>query len=194
MKAFMTPGPRIKKPGRPPAIDLPGVVRIIKSAVTWEQLNLAPDAIIGLKNICQEFKSGQGLLCLFAGNRGVGQSWAAQAVANLLGMDLYRIDLAAVASKYIGETEKNLNRIFDAAEMADAVLFFDEADALFGKRTEVKDSHDRYANIDTNYLLQRIEAFQGLVILASNMKPASDPSLLRRVRHVIKFPPKPGQA
>jgi SpoVK/Ycf46/Vps4 family AAA+-type ATPase len=118
---------------------------------------------------------------------------AAQAIASQLGVPLYRIELAAVVSKYIGETEKNLNRIFETAESPNVVLFFDEADALFGKRTDVKDSHDRYANIDVNYLLQRIEAFEGLVILASNTRPALDPALLRRVRHVVKFPPKPGQ-
>ncbi len=193
MKAFMTPNPRIKKLGRQPAIDLQSVVEITKPGITWDQLNLAPETLLGLKNIRHDFKSGYNLLCLFAGIRDAGQSLAAEAIAYQLSAPLYRIDLAAVVSKYIGETEKNLNRIFDSAEIQDAVLFFDEADALFGKRTEVKDSHDRYANIDTNDLLQRIEAFQGLVILATNMKPAHDGAFMRRVRHVIKFPPKPGQ-
>ena len=114
----------------------------------------------------------------------------AEAIADQLRVPLYRIDLAAVVSKYIGETEKNLRKLLDAANNQDVVLFFDEADAMFGKRTDVKDSHDRYVN----YLLQRIEAFEGLVILASNTKPALDPAFLRRFRHVIKFPPKPGQA
>jgi SpoVK/Ycf46/Vps4 family AAA+-type ATPase len=189
----MTPEQRITKPTRQPAIDLPGAMQIVKPTLTLEQLNLAPDALLGVKKICQDFKSGHKLLCLFAGNRGAGQSLAAQAIASQLGVPLYRIDLAAVVSKYIGETEKNLNRIFDTAESPNVVLFFDEADALFGKRTDVKDSHDRYANIDVNYLLQRIEAFEGLVILASNTRPALDPALLRRVRHVVEFPPKPGQ-
>jgi SpoVK/Ycf46/Vps4 family AAA+-type ATPase len=184
----MTTNQHINKPTHQPAIDLPGMVRIVQSAVTWEQLNHAPDAMLGLKNICQEFKPGQSLMCLFSGERGTGQTLAAQAIARQLGKPLMHVDLAAVVSKYIGETEKNLNRIFEAAQRQDAVLFFDEADALFGKRTDVKDSHDRYANIDTNYLLQRIEAFEGLVILASNVRPAPDSAFVRRIRHVIDFP------
>ena len=108
-------------------------------------------------------------------------------------MNLYRIDLSAVVSKYIGETEKNLRQLFDAAEMGGVVLLFDEADALFGKRSEVKDSHDRYANIEVNYLLQRIEAFSGLAILATNMKAALDGAFLRRLRFVVRFP-HPGPA
>jgi SpoVK/Ycf46/Vps4 family AAA+-type ATPase len=113
---------------------------------------------------------------------------AAQALARELAAPLYRVDLAAVASKYIGETEKNLDRIFRAAERSGAILLFDEADALFGKRSEVKDSHDRYANIEVNYLLQRIEAFGGLAILSSNSKSAIDEAFLRRLRFVIEFP------
>jgi SpoVK/Ycf46/Vps4 family AAA+-type ATPase len=183
----MKPDPHLNKTTLPHAIDLIGMTRIDKSVVTWEQLNHAPDAMLGLKNICQEFKPGQGLVCQFAGARGTGQTLAAQAIARQLGKPLMHIDLAAVVNKYIDETEKNLNRIFEAAQTQDAVLFFDEADALFGKRTEVKDSHDHYANIDTNYLLQRIEAFEGLVILASNMKSALDSAFVRRVRHVIDF-------
>jgi SpoVK/Ycf46/Vps4 family AAA+-type ATPase len=101
---------------------------------------------------------------------------------------LYRIDLSAVVSKYIGETEKNLRKLFDAAEKGGAILFFDEADALFGKRSEVKDSHDRYANIEINYLLQRMEAFRGLAILATNMKNALDQAFLRRLRFIVNFP------
>ncbi len=103
-------------------------------------------------------------------------------------MNLYRIDLSAVVSKYIGETEKNLRRLFDAAEDGGAILFFDEADALFGKRSEVKDSHDRYANIEINYLLQRLESFGGLAILASNMKSALDTAFMRRLRFIVNFP------
>ena len=113
---------------------------------------------------------------------------AAEVLAHELGLDLYRIDLSAVVSKYIGETEKNLRRLFDAAEDGGAILFFDEADALFGKRSEVKDSHDRYANIEVNYLLQRMEAYRGLAILATNMKDALDPAFLRRLRFVVDFP------
>jgi SpoVK/Ycf46/Vps4 family AAA+-type ATPase len=105
-----------------------------------------------------------------------------------LQLDLYRIDLSAVVSKYIGETEKNLRRLFDAAEDGGAVLFFDEADALFGKRSEVKDSHDRYANIEINYLLQRIEGYRGLALLATNMKHTLDTAFLRRLRFIVNFP------
>jgi SpoVK/Ycf46/Vps4 family AAA+-type ATPase len=113
---------------------------------------------------------------------------AAEVIANDLGLNLYRIDLSAVVSKYIGETEKNLRRLFDAAEQGGAILFFDEADALFGKRSEVKDSHDRYANIEINYLLQRMEAFSGLAVLATNMKSALDPAFVRRLRFIVNFP------
>ena len=113
---------------------------------------------------------------------------AAEVLANELRLDLFRIDLSAVVSKYIGETEKNLRRLFDAAELGGAILFFDEADALFGKRSEVKDSHDRYANIEINYLLQRMEQYGGLAILATNMKSALDPAFMRRLRFVVDFP------
>ena len=113
---------------------------------------------------------------------------AAEILAHELHLDLYRIDLAGVVSKYIGETEKNLRRVFDAAEQAGAILFFDEADALFGKRTEVKDSHDRYANIEVNYLLQRMEEYRGLAILATNRKALLDQAFLRRLRFLVDFP------
>jgi SpoVK/Ycf46/Vps4 family AAA+-type ATPase len=109
-------------------------------------------------------------------------------LANELALDLYKIDLSQVVSKYIGETEKNLRRVFDAAEAGGAILLFDEADALFGKRSEVKDSHDRYANIEVSYLLQRMEAYRGLAILTTNMKNALDPAFLRRIRFVVHFP------
>lgn len=113
---------------------------------------------------------------------------AAEVIARELALDVYRIDLATVVSKYIGETEKNLRRVFDAAEEGGAILFFDEADALFGKRSEVKDSHDRYANIEINYLLQRMEQYRGLAVLATNRKGDLDPAFLRRVRFVVNFP------
>ena len=125
---------------------------------------------------------GLGLGALFAGDSGTGKTMAAEVLAHELGLDLYRIDLASVVSKYIGETEKNLARIFDAAEDGGAILLFDEADALFGKRSEVKDSHDRYANIEVSYLLQRMEAYRGLAILTTNLKAALDPAFLRRLR------------
>ncbi len=130
---------------------------------------------------------GLGISALFAGDSGTGKTMAAEVIANQLRLNLYRIDLSAVVSKYIGETEKNLRRMFDAAEDGGAILFFDEADALFGKRSEVKDSHDRYANIEINYLLQRMEAFRGLAILATNMKSAIDPAFMRRLRFVVNF-------
>jgi len=131
---------------------------------------------------------GLGISALFAGESGVGKTMAAEVIASELRLNLYRIDLSAVVSKYIGETEKNLRRLFDAADGGGAILFFDEADALFGKRSEVKDSHDRYANIEINYLLQRMEAYTGLAILATNMKSALDPAFTRRLRFVVNFP------
>jgi len=131
---------------------------------------------------------GLGISALFAGASGTGKTMAAEVLANALRLDLYRIDLSSVVSKYIGETEKNLRRVFDAAEDGGAILFFDEADALFGKRSEVKDSHDRYANIEINYLLQRMESYRGLAVLATNMKSALDSAFLRRIRFVINFP------
>ena len=130
---------------------------------------------------------GMGISALFAGESGTGKTMAAEVIANELRLHLYRIDLSSVVSKYIGETEKNLRRLFDAAEQGGAILFFDEADALFGKRSEVKDSHDRYANIEINYLLQRMESFSGLAILATNMKSALDTAFMRRLRFVVNF-------
>ncbi|MBB5470986.1 tetratricopeptide (TPR) repeat protein [Paraburkholderia sp. CI2] len=131
---------------------------------------------------------GLGISALFAGESGTGKTMAAEVIASELRLNLYRIDLSAVVSKYIGETEKNLRRLFDAAEDGGAILFFDEADALFGKRSEVKDSHDRYANIEINYLLQRMEAYRGLAILATNLKSALDQAFLRRLRFIVTFP------
>jgi hypothetical protein len=141
----------------------------------------------------QKLNRGKGISVLFAGDSGTGKTMAAEVIANHLRLNLYRIDLSAVVSKYIGETEKNLRRLFDAAEEGGAILFFDEADALFGKRSEVKDSHDRYANIEVNYLLQRMEAYSGLAILATNMKSALDLAFMRRLRFIVNFP-FPGQA
>jgi hypothetical protein len=131
---------------------------------------------------------GLGINALFAGESGTGKTMAAEVIANALRLNLYRIDLSAVVSKYIGETEKNLRRLFDAAEDGGAILFFDEADALFGKRSEVKHSHDRYANIEINYLLQRMEAYRGVAILATNMKSALDTAFMRRLRFIVNFP------
>jgi hypothetical protein len=131
---------------------------------------------------------GLGVTALFAGPSGAGKTLAAEVLAGALHRDLYRIDLSQVVSKYLGETEKSLRRVFDAAEQCGAVLLFDEADALFGKRSEVKDSHDRYANIEVSYLLQRMEAYGGLAILTTNQRAALDPAFLRRLRFVVSFP------
>ncbi|MBD1867186.1 ATP-binding protein [Cyanobacteria bacterium FACHB-471] len=135
-------------------------------------------------------KSGRGLgiSALFAGASGTGKTMSAEVLALELQLDLYRIDLSSVVSKYIGETEKNLRKVFDAAEAGTTILLFDEADALFGKRSEVKDSHDRYANMEVSYLLQRMEAYRGLAILTTNLKDAIDPAFLRRLRFIVKFP------
>ena len=131
---------------------------------------------------------GKGLIALFAGQSGTGKTMAADVLAGSLGLDLYKIDLSGVVSKYIGETEKNLGAIFRDAEASNAILFFDEADALFGKRSEVKDAHDRYANIETAYLLQRMEEYSGVVILATNLKMNLDEAFLRRMHFVCDFP------
>jgi AAA+ superfamily predicted ATPase len=131
---------------------------------------------------------GLGISALFSGASGTGKTMAAEVLGKELNLDVYKIDLSAVVSKYIGETEKNLRRIFDNAEGCGAILLFDEADALFGKRSEVKDSHDRYANMEISYLLQRIEAYQGLAILTTNLKNAIDQAFLRRIRFIVQFP------
>ena len=131
---------------------------------------------------------GLGISALFAGESGTGKTMAAEVLSRELQLDLYCIDLSAVVSKYIGETEKNLRRVFDAAEDSGAILLFDEADALFGKRSEVKDSHDRYANIEVSYLLQRMESYRGLAILTTNLKASLDAAFQRRLRFVVHFP------
>ena len=130
----------------------------------------------------------QGLVAMFAGDSGTGKTLAARVLAADLGLELFRIDLATVVSKWLGETEKNLDRMFAAAQGANAVLFFDEADAVFGRRSDVQDSHDRYANLQTSYLLQRIEQHDGPVILATNMRGNIDDAFLRRMDAVIEFP------
>ena len=170
---------------------------------TWSDLVLSEESLGLLRQIAGQVREryrvyegwgygkrmnrGLGISALFAGESGTGKTMAAEVIANELRLNLYRIDLSAVVSKYIGETEKNLRRLFDAAEQGGAILLFDEADALFGKRSEVKDSHDRYANIEINYLLQRMEAYSGLAILATNMKSALDAAFLRRLRFIVNF-------
>jgi ATPase family associated with various cellular activities (AAA) len=131
---------------------------------------------------------GLGISALFAGLSGTGKTMAAEVLASQLRLDLYRIDLSAVVSKYIGETEKNLRQVFDAAESSGAILLFDEADALFGKRSDVKDSHDRHANIEVSYLLQRMESYRGLAILTTNLPDALDTAFLRRIQFIVQFP------
>jgi hypothetical protein len=176
----------------------------IEPKATWEDLVLPDEPLRLLHEIADQVRQrskvyddwgfrrkmsrGFGISALFAGESGTGKTMAAEVIANELSLDLYRIDLSAVVSKYIGETEKNLRRVFDAAEDGGVILLFDEADALFGKRSEVKDSHDRYANIEVNYLLQRMEAFQGLAILATNMKSALDQAFMRRLRFIVNIP------
>jgi SpoVK/Ycf46/Vps4 family AAA+-type ATPase len=133
-------------------------------------------------------RRGLGVSALFAGESGTGKTLAAEVLAHELRVDLYRIDLSAVVSKYIGETEKNLRQVFDVAEEGGALLLFDEADALFGKRTDAKDHRDRYANMEVGYLLQRMEAYQGLAILTTNLKSSLDRAFQRRLRFVVEFP------
>lgn len=176
----------------------------IEPKAAWEDLVLPPAQMQALRSVVTHSRQrarvyddwgfadkcarGLGISALFSGASGTGKTMAAEVLAGELKLDLYRIDLSAMVSKYIGETEKNLRRVFDAAEDGGAILLFDEADALFGKRSEVKDSHDRYANIEVSYLLQRMEAFRGLAILTTNMKSALDAAFLRRLRFIVQFP------
>ena len=182
---------------------LDGLAQRIEPMATWDDIVLPDDKKRMLQRISVHvrqrskvygswgFRSkghrGLGISALFAGASGTGKTMAAEVLAGELGMDLYRIDLSRVVSKYIGETEKNLARVFDAAEAGGSILLFDEADALFGKRSEVRDSHDRYANIEVSYLLQRMESYRGLAILTTNMKSALDASFLRRLRFIVSF-------
>ena len=132
-------------------------------------------------------KQGLGITVLFAGPSGTGKTMAAEILSNELNLNMLKIDLSQVVSKYIGETEKNLDKIFESANKGGAVLFFDEADALFGKRTEIKDSHDRYANLEISFLLQRMESYNGLAILSTNMLDAIDNAFLRRIKLIVNF-------
>ena len=170
----------------------------------WNDIVLPPDRLEQLREICNHVKYrelvygewgfdaklslGKGLSVLFAGPSGTGKTMAAEIIAGELGLELYKIDLSMVVSKYIGETEKNLSQIFTEAETSNAILFFDEADALFGKRSEVKDSHDRYANIEIGYLLQRMEEYEGVVILATNLRKNMDEAFVRRLHFTVEFP------
>jgi hypothetical protein len=184
-----------------PRLDM--LAQHIVPKATWNDIVLPPDQLRFLHHIADQVNQrnrvyedwgfrrrssrGLGITVLFSGDSGTGKTMAAEILANHLKLNLYRIDLSAVVSKYIGETEKNLRRLFDAAEDGGALLFFDEADALFGKRSEVRDSHDRYANIEVNYLLQRLEAYQGLALLATNLKSGLDEAFTRRLRFTVIF-------
>jgi len=176
----------------------------VDTRATWDDLVLPEDETAQLREICERFNYrdkvlgewgfarklsyGLGITALFAGGSGTGKTMAAEVIANALGLDLYRIDLAQVVSKYIGETEKNLDKVFTAAGDANAVLLFDEADALFGKRSEVKDSHDRYANLEISYLLQKMEQYEGIAILATNLADNLDQAFRRRLAFSVHFP------
>jgi SpoVK/Ycf46/Vps4 family AAA+-type ATPase len=136
----------------------------------------------------RKLASSAGVTVLFAGPPGTGKTMGAEIIAAELGLDLYKIDLSTIISKYIGETEKNLEKIFGEAQSSNAILFFDEADAIFGKRSEVKDAHDRYANVEVSYLLQRMEAYDGVTILATNLRANLDEAFTRRLQFAVDFP------
>jgi AAA+ superfamily predicted ATPase len=186
------------------APPLEGLAQRVEPRYGWEDIVLPPDGLAQLRELCararyqslvlerwgygRKHARRAGLSALFVGQPGTGKTMAAEIVAGDLGLDLYRIDLSGVVSKYIGETEKNLERIFRAADRGDAVLLFDEADALFGKRSEVRDAHDRYANVEIAYLLQRLEAYEGVAILTTNLRGNIDEAFLRRLDFVIEFP------
>lgn len=184
--------------------SLARLARSVPQPYTWDDLVLPEDQTAHLREVAahvthrgtvyddwgfaDRYATGNGLVVLFSGPSGTGKTMAASIVAREAGLDLYRIDLSSVVSKYIGETEKNLSRIFEAANEADVVLLFDEADALFGKRSEVSDAHDRYANIEVNYLLQRVEAYDGVVVLTTNFRRNIDDAFTRRIHLSVEFP------
>jgi AAA+ superfamily predicted ATPase len=184
--------------------DLRTLARKIESHYTWSDIVLPQDSVTQLREICQrivysrrvldewgfgrKLSFGKGVSALFTGPSGTGKTMAAEILAGDLELDLYKIDLSHVVSKWIGETEKNLDRIFTAAENANAILFFDEADALFGKRSEVRDSHDRYANVEISYLLQKMEEYEGIAILATNLRANLDDAFVRRLAFTVHFP------
>ncbi len=183
---------------------LSSLARKIAPRYSWKDIVLPPDSMEQLREICHQVEHrgvvhdqwgfgrkpslGKGLNVLFAGPSGTGKTMAAEILAHELALDLYKIDLSSVVSKYIGETEKNLARIFTEAETSNAILLFDEADALFGKRSEVRDAHDRYANIEVGYLLQRMEEYEGIAILATNLRQNMDEAFVRRMHAIIEFP------
>jgi hypothetical protein len=185
----------------------PGLLRLatrVELSFTWDDLVLPAHVVAQLREICSHVRqreqvyhdwgfaarlgAARGIVVLFAGVSGTGKTMSAGVIARELGLELYRIDLATVVSKYIGDTEKNLARIFEEAEDSNAILFFDEADALFGKRSEVKDAHDRYANLEVAYLLQRMETYSGVAVLATNLMANIDEAFARRTAHMVEFP------
>ncbi|MFL6260701.1 MAG: AAA family ATPase [Thermoanaerobaculia bacterium] len=184
--------------------ELGRLARRVEPRAGWSDLVLPADQVAQLRELCDQARHratvlgawgfgrklayGKGLAALFSGPPGTGKTFAASILAAELGLDLFKIDLSQVVSKYIGETEKNLDRIFTAAEDSSAILFFDEADALFGKRSEVRDSHDRYANVEVSYLLQKMEEHEGIAVLATNLRQHLDDAFVRRLSSVIDFP------
>ncbi len=185
-------------------LKLGELARKIEPKYAWDDIVLPSDQMEQLTEMCNQVKHrhtvfgewgfdrklslGKGLNALFSGPPGTGKTMAAEVIANELRLDLYKIDLSQVVSKYIGETEKNLHRIFLEAQSSSAILFFDEADALFGKRSEVKDAHDRYANIEIGYLLQKMEEYEGITILATNLRQNMDEAFVRRMQFIVEFP------
>jgi hypothetical protein len=184
---------------------LEGLAQRVVAPATWDDLMLPPDCATTLHDMAGQVRHrhtvhgawgvappggirGGGVSAMFAGASGTGKTMASEVLASDLGLDLFKVDLSRVVSKYIGETEKNLSQVFDAADHGGCVLLLDEADALFGKRSETKDAHDRYANIEVAHLLQRMEAFRGLAILTTNLRDNIDPAFLRRLQFVVAFP------
>ncbi|MCP4610350.1 MAG: AAA family ATPase [Planctomycetes bacterium] len=179
-----------------------GLSKQIKLTATWEDLNLSQETITKLREICSQFKQkktisrerifgknlvrDKGLSVIFSGPSDTDKTLAAEIISKELALDLIKINLSSVVSKYIGETEKNLKKLFDKAERASAVLFFDEADALFGKRSDVKDSQERFANTDVTYLLQCMEDYDGLVIFATNFKNNIDEAFIRHFNYIVE--------
>ncbi len=173
----------LRSPARLDRLIVPGpIVEQLRDIVAWQRASASVERELGPGTL------GRGLTCLFSGPPGTGKTFAAQCIANELELNLYRIDLSQVVSKWLGETEKALAQVFDEAEAGHGVLLFDEADALFGRRTEVKDAHDRYANVEVGYLLQRMESFAGVAILTTNLRGNIDDAFIRRLRFVIEFP------
>jgi SpoVK/Ycf46/Vps4 family AAA+-type ATPase len=180
------------------------LAQLVSPHYGWDDIVLPADQLAQLREIADQVRYrtvvhedwgfdaklslGKGLNVLFAGPPGTGKTMAADVLAGELGLDLYKIDLSGVVSKYVGETEKNLARIFDEARTSNAILFFDEADALFGKRTQVKDAHDRYANVEISYLLQKMDEYEGVVVLATNLRKNMDEAFVRRLHFSVDFP------